>query len=213
VKITKPFWLGKCPVSQKEFSFVMGFNPSTYAATGTKKTAVHGGDTSRYPVETVSWEDAVEFCRQLSALPEEVEAWRTYRLPTEAEWEYACRAGTTTRWWCGNDEAGLEGAAWYDKNADGIPHPLGEKQSNAWHLCDMHGNVWQWCADWFSADYYRQSAPNDPAGPPTGSLRALRGGDFSSGAWKCRSASRDGSAIASRGERHGFRVVLDRKAQ
>ncbi|MGA2035202.1 MAG: SUMF1/EgtB/PvdO family nonheme iron enzyme, partial [Thermoguttaceae bacterium] len=122
VRISRPFCLGEYPVSQKEYSIVMGWNPSAYAATGTKKDAVHGGDTSRFPVETVSWEDAVEFCSQLSALPEEAAARRTYRLPTEAEWEYACRAGSATRWYCGDDEAALQGAAWYGKNAGGVPH-------------------------------------------------------------------------------------------
>ena len=100
-----------------------------------------GKDTSRHPVETVNWDDAMEFCRKLSAMPAERAARRVYRLPTEAEWEYACRAGTTTRWYSGDDEAGLADVAWFNKNAGGMTHPVGEKKPNAWGLYDMHGNV------------------------------------------------------------------------
>ena len=102
---------------------------------------VAGKDTSRHPVETVNWDEAMEFCRRLSAMPAERAARRVYRLPTEAEWEYACRAGTTTRWYCGDDEAGLVDVAWFNKNAGRMTHPVGEKKPNAWGLYDMHGNV------------------------------------------------------------------------
>jgi len=201
--------LGKYPVTQQEYSFVMGWNPSAYSATGQFKGAVRRIDTNRLPVETVSWDDAIEFCRQLSALPEETAAKRTYRLPTEAEWEYACRAQSETRWYCGDDEAGLQDYAWYQENGRGVPHPVGEKRANAWGLHDMHGNVWQWCADWFGKDYYRQSPPSDPPGPAEGLGRVLRGGDFSSVPVECRSAGRHNAAPSSKSERRGFRVVME----
>ena len=155
-----------------------------------------GKDTSRHPVETVNWDEAMEFCRRLSAMPAERAARRVYRLPTEAEWEYACRAGTTTRWYCGDDEAGLVDVAWFNKNAGGMTHPVGEKKPNAWGLYDMHGNVYQWCADWFSPDYYKQSPPSDPSGPPAGSVRVLRGGYWNNSPSSCRSAFRNHYAPA-----------------
>ena len=130
VKITKSFLLGACPVTQKEFSVVMGWNPSRLIPPqGRRKDVVGSIDTSRHPVDMVSWEDASEFCHQLSALPEEVAAHRTYRLPTEAEWEYACRAGSATRWWCGDDEAGLHDCAWYEENAAWHDAPGGRKEA------------------------------------------------------------------------------------
>ena len=213
VKITKPFYLGMYQVTQAEYEKVMGVNPSAFtekqmdasafkppldrkrdrrAGGGRKKVA--GKDTSRHPVETVSWDEAMEFCRRLSAMPAERAARRVYRLPTEAEWEYACRAGTTTRWYCGDDEAGLADVAWFNKNAGGMTHPVGEKKPNAWGLFDMHGNVWQWCSDWFSADYYKQSPPSDPTGPPAGSDRVVRGGNWNYIASYCRSAFRSTTA-------------------
>jgi formylglycine-generating enzyme required for sulfatase activity len=168
VKMNSPFYLAIYPVTQDEYKRLMGVNPSCFVAkqmdastfkpslakvvieqrqAGVKRAT--GKDTSRHPVETVSWEDAIEFCRRLSSLPAERAARRTYRLPTEAEWAYACRAGTTTRWYSGDDEAGLLDCAWYYGNADGTTHPVGLKRPNAWGLYDMHGNVWQWCSDWF----------------------------------------------------------------
>ena len=151
------------PVTQAEYEKVMGVNPSAFTekqmdVSGFQPPlpkeqvewrfnveAVAGKDTSRHPVDTVSWEDAMEFCRRLSAMPAERAAGRVYRLPTEAEWEYACRAGTTTRWFCGDDEAKLVEVAWFDKNSGEMTHPVGEKRPNAWGLYDMYGNVWQWC--------------------------------------------------------------------
>ena len=160
VKITKPFYLGMYQVTQGEYEKVMGVNPSAFtekqwmrppssrrfrkrrSSTGWMSARRWlGKDTSRHPVETVNWDEAMEFCRKLSAMPAEQAARRVYRLPTEAEWEYACRAGTTTRWYCGDDEAGLADAAWFSKNSGGMTHPVGEKKPNAWGLYDMHGNV------------------------------------------------------------------------
>jgi formylglycine-generating enzyme required for sulfatase activity len=229
VKITKPLYLGMHHVTQAEYEKVMGMNPSKYTEKQADASAfkppltegdvkgrlneskkVAGKDTSRHPVDSVNWGEAMEFCRRLSAMPAERAARRVYRLPTEAEWEYACRAGTTTQWYCGGDEAGTADAAWSWNNAGGMTHPVGEKKPNAWGLYDMHGNAYQWCADWFSADYYEHSPPSDPMGPPTGSDRVMRGGDFAWYASNCRSAMRGHMTPAGRGYTTGFRVVAGR---
>jgi formylglycine-generating enzyme required for sulfatase activity len=171
---------------------------------------VAGKDTSRHPVETVNWDEAMEFCRKLSAMPAEKTARRVYRLPTEAEWEYACRAGTTTRWYCGDDEVGLQECAWFSKNSGGMTRPVGQKRPNAWGLNDMSGNVFQWCSDWCSADYYKQSPSSDPSGPPAGSYRVVRGGAWHNNASYCRSAYRNPGGPAPRYQGAGFRVVAGR---
>jgi len=186
VRITKPFYLGVYEVTQAEYEKVMGENPSDFAKGGRCADRVSGKDTSRNPVEMVSWYDAVEFCKRLSAKEGE-----TYRLPTEAEWEYACRAGTTTLYSFGDDKASLGEYAWYDA---GIPyshqktHPVGEKKPNAWGLHDMHGNVMEWCQDWFAKDYYAVSPTDDPPGPATGRFRVGRGGSFRSYYFDCESS-------------------------
>jgi formylglycine-generating enzyme required for sulfatase activity len=227
VKITKPFYLAIYPVTQGEFEKVMDADPSAFTekqmdasaftpplSEGEVKSRLNvrkklaGKETSRHPVETVHWLEAIEFCRRLSAIPAERAARRVYRLPTEAEWEYSARAGTTTRWCCGDDEADLQQFAWFNKNAGGMTHPVGEKKPNAWGLCDMHGNVYQWCADWFGADYYQHSPPSDPAGPAAGSDRVMRGGSWSFNSSDCRSAHRFGAARAHRTRNIGFRVVV-----
>jgi serine/threonine-protein kinase len=228
VKITKPFYLATYQVTQGEYEKVMGVNPSAFTEKQMEASAfkppldqrqkkeregdarrVAGKDTSRHPVETVNWDDAMEFCRKFSAMPAEQTARRVYRLPTEAEWEYACRAGTTTQWYCGDDEAGLLDVAWFNKNAGGLTHPVGQKRPNAWGLYDMSGNVFQWCGDWCSKDYYAQSPPNDPIGPPTGFGRVLRGGTWIFMASACRSAYRDTLTPACRNRAYGFRVVCE----
>ena len=158
------------------------------------------------PVEQVSWEDAREFCRKLSALPAEKEAGREYRLPTEAEWEYACRAGATTRYCFGDDEAGLGEYGWFEGNAGGETHPAGGKKPNAWGLFDMHGNVWEWCSDWYGA--YSKGVVSDPQGPSGGSGRVFRGGGWGNTAWGCRSALRCGSDPSYRNGFLGFRLAL-----
>jgi formylglycine-generating enzyme required for sulfatase activity len=229
VKISKPFYLGMYQVTQAEYEKVMGVNPSGFAEKQMEASAfkppldkrhteerekdakkLAGKNTSRHPVETVNWDEAMEFCRKLAAMPAERTARRVYRLPTEAEWEYACRAGTTTRWYSGDDEAGLADVAWFNKNASSMTHPVGEKKPNAWGLYDMSGNVEQWCADRFSADYYKQSPPNDPTGPSAGSDRVLRGGHWPSNASYCRSASRITYGPATRSHNYGFRAVVGR---
>lgn len=141
-------------------------------------------------METVSWDEAVEFCRKLSEWPEEKAAGRIYRLPTEAEWEYACRAGSTTRYSFGNDPTGLGDHAWISDNSSITTHPVGLKLANAWGFYDMHGNVSEWCADWSGKDYYMCSPVDDPTGPPTGFGRVYRGGCWFFSAERCRSARR-----------------------
>jgi formylglycine-generating enzyme required for sulfatase activity len=207
VKITRPFRLGAHAVTQKEFSSVMGWNPSAKPA-NTKNSASAAGDAGELPVGMVSWGDGVEFCQQLSSLPDEAAAGRTYRLPTEAEWEYACRAGTTSRWCCGDDEQSLNDYAWHKRNSKETPHPAEKKRANPWGLFGMHGGIGEWCMDWFGQDYYRHARSVDPTGPAEGLARVLRGGDFSNLPAQIRSASRQNAGPATRSDRHGFRVVV-----
>jgi formylglycine-generating enzyme required for sulfatase activity len=228
VKITKPLYFTIYPVTQGEYEEVIGVNPSNFTERQLNASAfkpplsekevklrprdrkrMAGIDTRRHPVETVSWNEAIEFCRRLSAMPAERAAGRVYRLPTEAEWEYACRAGTTTRWYSGDDAAGLIGVAWINKDSGTITHPVGQKKANAWGLYDMHGNVFQWCADGFSRDYYQQSPPSDPLASTTGSQRVARGGNVTRGPCDCRSASRLGNGATAHDHSFGFRVVAE----
>ncbi len=196
VRITKSFYLGATEVTQGQYEKVIGRNPSRHKELGPDA-----------PVESVSWTDAQEFCRKLSELAEEKEAGRRYRLPTEAEWEYACRAGSTTKWCFGDDESRLDDYAWYHKNSDRKTHQVGQKKANAWGLYDMHGNVYEWCEDWYDGKYYADSPTDDPTGPPGGSDRVDRGGSWHCVARVCRSAHRDYDAPGLRYNGFGFRVV------
>jgi formylglycine-generating enzyme required for sulfatase activity len=209
VVITRPFYLGMYEVTQAEYESVMGTNPSLYSASGRRKEAVAGKDTSRFPVETVTWEDATQFCRKLSALPKEKAAARAYRLPTEAEWEYACRAGTTTRYHFGDDGARLGEYAWFDGNSANSTHPVGQKKPNAWGLYDMSGNTSEWCMDWFGRDYYLGSPGRDPQNPARAWGRVTRGSAFS-GAFpeKLRSALRGSCGPTLQRVWIGFRVAV-----
>jgi formylglycine-generating enzyme required for sulfatase activity/outer membrane protein assembly factor BamB len=216
VRITKPFAIGMYEVTQGEYERVMGVNPSFFSSRflGKDKTAKH--DASRFPVEQVSWHDAVELCRRLSALPAEKQAGRVYRLPTEAEWEYASRAGTTTTFHYGNaltsTLANLNGNEPYGGAPKG-PYLLrttavGSYQPNAFGLYDMHGNVWEWCQDWYGANYYKESPIDDPPGPRSGSARVIRGGDWRSDGRDCRAGFRHADMPAGRSFVTGFRVVM-----
>lgn len=206
VRITRPFRLGIYPATQEQFETVMGTNPSGFSPTGGHATHVEGRDTSNHPVDAVTWHEAVEFCRRLSALPEERQAGRLYRLPTEAEWEYACRAGSTTRYYFGDDDSQLAEYAWFGK-MDGT-HPVGQKKPNVWGFYDMHGNVCECCNDWWGEDYYANSPTDDPTGPESGTARIVRGGCWIYGAWKCRSSSRSCFRPFDRFNEIGFRVAL-----
>ena len=190
VRITRPFYMGVYDVTQSEYERVMGNNPSMFTPSNYSQK-VGGQDTSRFPVEQVSWKDVVEFCRKLSDMPKERAAARSYRLPTEAQWEYACRAGSKTRYCFGDDWRQLGEYAWYQNHTDSQPHPVGQKKPNAWGLYDMHGNVWQWCQDWYARGYYAESPTDDPNGPVTGSCHVFRGGSWNFPAGNCQSWERN----------------------
>ncbi len=190
----------------------MGTNPSWFCATGKLTDAVAGQDPKRYPVGNVSWDDAVEFCRELSDLPEEAAAGRTYRLPSEAQWEYACRAGSTGRYSFSSGRRGIPNDdevsehGWFGDNAGGMPHAVGLKQANAWQLYDMQGNVWEWCQDWHDKEYYVNSPVDDPGGPSGGSNCVSRGSSWGAPAFTLRPAFRHNDAAGVRHYSVGFRV-------
>ena len=191
VRISKAFYMGKYEVTQSQYEAVMGANPSSYK----------GADRASHPVEKVSWKNAVEFCLRLSQKEK-----KTYRLPTEAEWEYACRAGTQTKYGFGAREADLADYAWYGNNSESKTHPVGLKKPNAWGLYDMHGNVWEWCSDWYGE--YPRGNVTDPAGAQSGEGRVRRGGGWGNSARGCRSANRYGGRPGDRLNGLGFRLAL-----
>jgi formylglycine-generating enzyme required for sulfatase activity len=201
VTISEDYYLGVFEVTQGQYEKVMGTNPSYF-----QKRVIGKSDSSMYPVEQVSWEDAVEFCKKLSDLPEEKKAGRVYRLPTEAEWEYACRAGSKAAYSFGANSKTLGDYAWFGENSGSQTHPVGEKKANAWGLYDMHGNVWEWCSDWYGV--YPKGSVSDPSGPSEGSIRVGRGGSWSNEAADCRSADRFRLDPSFRGFGDGFRVAL-----
>lgn len=192
IRISKPFYMGIHEVTQREYREVMGNNPSRYKL------------SPDHPVEQVTWEEAVEFCQKLSERPAEKEGKRVYRLPTEAEWEYACRAGTTTTFHFG--DALTDKQANFQRDKDRTTK-VGSYEPNAFGLYDMHGNVWEWCQDWFDGGAYEIAAGNDPAGPETGDSRVIRGGSWHSEADRCRCATRDSFTPSHRFNDIGFRVV------
>jgi formylglycine-generating enzyme required for sulfatase activity len=211
VRLTRPYYLGVYPVTQAQWESIMGNNPSAFSSGERHRDRVSGLSTDDFPVEHVSWEDAQEFIGRLNERSEETGG--VYRLPTEAEWEYACRAGTTTRYFFSDDAGDLGEHGWYSENTGGYfgggrTHPVGQKRPNAWGLYDVHGNVWEWCSDWFSEDYYANSPQEDPTGPESGSLRVYRGGSWNVAARGCRSAHRNGRAPGIRSIIVGFRVAF-----
>jgi len=200
VTISKDYYLGVYEVTQAQYEKVIGKNPSLF------QRAIVGNEIADRPVENVSWDDTVEFCKKLSDLPEEKKAGRLYRLPTEAEWEYACRAGGKTAFSFGESSESLGDYAWFIGNGNFQTHPVGEKKANAWGLYEMHGNMGEWCSDWYGR--YPKGAVSDPTGPKEGSGRVFRGGCWGNEAADCRSAVRYGYAPSSRGSFLGFRVAL-----
>ena len=225
VEITKDFYLGVHEVTQKQYKDVMGHNPSHFsrdgkAAQGEQYGRAPGGGRQRVkgvsdrdlddsPVENVSWSNAKQFLDRLNARAEEKRRGRTYRLPTEAEWEYACRAGAREhrKWHTGNE---LPDKLANVNNRLRRTCKVGTYAANAFGLCDMHGNVWEWCSDWFDPSYYATSPRRDPQGPARGEYRVLRGGCFNNenGASSTRSAYRLSWGPDLRNYDTGFRVVL-----
>lgn len=192
-----PFHIGKYQVTQAQWQAVIGNNPSQFK-----------GDN--LPVERVSWDVAVEFCEKLSK-----QTGNKYRLPTEAEWEYACLAGSTGKYCFGDDESLLKDYAWFGEDVfKGSTHPVGQKKPNNWGLYDMHGNVWEWCQDWYDANYYvelsKQGEAVDPQGPANGKSRVLRGGSWLDSQLYARAVCRDGSHPSARDSAFGFRVLCVR---
>jgi formylglycine-generating enzyme required for sulfatase activity len=238
VKISRPFYLGVYPVTQGEYEKVMGTNPSAFTTRQMEASAfkppldpkqieerekdvkrIAGKHTSRHPVETVNWEEAMEFCRKLSAMPAERAARRVFRLPTEAEWEYAARGGPLSPFEGGQGDVhigkhkyagsnNLDAIGWYEKNAGGKTHPVALKQPNELGLYDMSGNVWEWCQDKWHDNY--QGAPTDGSAWETGdsSDRVNRGGSWYYLAQCCRSAYRSFGNPDRRNGDFGFRLVF-----
>ena len=204
------FYVDVCPVTQREYERLTGENPARW----------RGSDN---PVEQTRWSDAVRYCNVRSTEEGfkpcyDLKTWACdfgaggYRLPTEAEWEYACRAGTTTRYSFGDEEKKLKHFAWMEENSGGRPRPVGKKLPNPWGTYDVHGNVWEWCNDFYKVDYYGESPEGDPKGPPTGDDKVLRGGCWRSAADECRSAFRYNEApgytdICFGYDIYGFRCV------
>lgn len=196
VTISRPFFLGATEVTQAQWRTVMGSNPSNFK-----------GDT--LPVEQVSWDDAMAFCKKLTERERSagrLPAGWEFTLPTEAQWEYACRAGTT-----GDYAGNLDAMAWYAKNSESKTHAVGTKQANAWGLYDMHGNLWEWCADWYAS--YSGGSMTDPTGAASGSFRVYRGGGWNISAGFCRSAYRRYFSPAYRDDGLGFRPALAHATQ
>ena len=157
----------------------------------------------------MSWDGCQAFLRKLN---ERFDSGGKFRLPSEAQWEYACRAGSRGLFGFGDAEERLGEYAWFSENAGGKTHPVGRKRPNAWGLYDMHGNVWQWCADWYAADYYRVSPAGDPRGAAVGKERVMRGGSWCRGAFDCRCANRFSGVQACPDYAAGFRVMWERAA-
>ncbi|MEM7015608.1 MAG: formylglycine-generating enzyme family protein [Verrucomicrobiota bacterium] len=193
VEITKGFWLAMHECTQSQYSKFMELSK------GTTNSIFGAGD--EYPVNYVTWSDAQEYCQKLSAEIGTNPEWRV-DLPTEAQWEYACRAGSKGPW------AGDIGEmAWYRSNSGEKSHPVGEKKPNAWELRDMHGSVFEWCRNWAENEYEKDRV-RDPVGPASGSKRIIRGGSFGNSALQCRSAFRMAFDPKVTAAGIGFRVAI-----
>jgi len=187
------FYIGKYEVTQGQWQRIMGSNPSHFSSCG-----------DNCPVENVSWRDVQEFIRKLNN-----QSGKRYRLPTEAEWEYAARSGGKREKWSGtSDGSSLGDYAWYDANSGGQTHPVGQKRPNGLGLHDMSGNVWEWCQDWYGRNYYSSSGRDNPGGPSSGSHRVIRGGSWNSDAADARAAFRNRYIPVIRDSFLGFRLAL-----
>ncbi|NEQ10162.1 MAG: formylglycine-generating enzyme family protein [Moorea sp. SIO4E2] len=202
----KQFWMGQFPVTQQQWQAVAGYQQVN---TSLNSTPSHFKGDNKLPVEQVSWHDAKEFCTALNVKFKSQLQNRKFRLPSEAEWEYACRAGTTTRYYYGEDQSILGNYAWYDVNSDSQTHPVGQKIPNNWKLYDMIGNVWEWCQDTWPSNY--EDAPVDGSAwlsDNNNDNRLLRGGSLYHNSRTCRCASRPYYLSPVNGYNgHGFRVV------
>jgi formylglycine-generating enzyme required for sulfatase activity len=200
VRITRPFYLGRTEVTQAQWEAVTGNNPSRNQGGGA------------LPVEGVSWGEVTgDFLAKVNAVAK-LEGEAVFALPTEAQWEYACRAGTATEYHAGDGEEALKACGWYKGNSGGKTHPVGGKEANAWTLHDMHGNVWEWCRDNYDRDWYRKESPTaDPVNPGQGNThRVLRGGGWYYGIpGQCRSAFRYHRSPDTRYHNFGWRLSLD----
>lgn len=197
VTLTRDFYMGKYEVTQGEYSTVMGRNPSNFQ-----------GDSNR-PVEKVNFSDALAYCTALTDREKQsghLPATYSYRLPTEAEWEYACRAGTTNFYSFGDSAEVADQYAWTLENSDGTSHPVGQKKPNPWGFYDIHGNVWEWCQDWFAP--YPSADLVDPVGPPSGKFKVFRGGSWNNAVELTRSRNRFMMSPTNGIYFVGFRVAL-----
>ena len=234
VVLTRGFWMGTTPVTQGQYASVVDHAPSWHASRDVDAKAIRailGSDpdwdsTKAYlevrdcdkPAQEVTWHKAAAFLKRLSKRHGDAGEGPRYRLPTEAEWEYACRAGTTTRFWSGNGEADLARVAWYGENSESDLHPVG-KAANPLGLFDMHGNVWEWCADLYDENYYARSPKTNPRCRckqatseewAKSTNRVTRGGYVWGDASSCRSASRNANPAECSHNDIGFRVAADR---
>ncbi len=218
VRLTWPFYLGVFPVTQEEYVHITGENPSYYSDQGEGWNVVHSLDTRRFPVEMINWYMAERFCRLLSGLPQERAARRRYRLPTEAEWEYACRAGISGAGpfhlgaGLSSHLANFDGREPYEAEVGpflGRTCPVDTFPPNAFGLYDLHGNVSEWCADWFQSSYYDECPEEDPPGPATGENKVMRGGSWSDPGRFCRAAFRYDRPPGERRREFGLRLVME----
>lgn len=196
VTLTKPFLISKCEITQKQWQDVMGNNPSAFKS-------------DNLPVESVSWVEVQEFIQKLNG-----KTGGRYRLPTEAEWEYCCRAGSTNLFGLGAGGGSvatnnLAEYAWSRANAGNKTHDVGQMKANAWALCDLHGNVWEWCQDWYDADYYVNGPATDPLNSEPATERALRGGSWFLDWPQLRASTRSGGWPGFKSQYVGFRLVRD----
>ena len=207
VRISHGFWMGKFEVTNGQYRRFLEKRDHEigHAAAPSRPAPVAGSGNEfagpEHPMIWVTWDNAQAFCHWMSG-----QVNGTARLPTEAEWEYACRAGMIGQFWSGNADSDLDAAAWHAGNSGGQTHPVGRKRSNAWGLHDVSGNVWEWCQDWYGA--YSADPATDPAGPWSGTNRVLRGGSWDTYPLRCRSAYRNFSEPACACDYYGFRIVV-----